>query len=125
MAKTLFPALTVLGVLALAPAAVSLAQPESSDSVREISQFMSVFERVKAEYVDQVTDEQLIRGAIDGMLASLDPHSSYLDARGFRALMTTTDGNYGGLGLTVTMEDSAVKVSAATRGTPADQAGIT
>jgi carboxyl-terminal processing protease len=125
MAKSLIPVLSVLGVLALAPAAVSLAQPENnSDSVREISQFMSVFERVKAEYVDQVTDEQLIRGAIDGMLSSLDPHSSYLDARGFRALMTTTDGNYGGLGLTVTMEDSAVKVIAATRGTPADRAGV-
>ena len=125
MAKSLIPVISVLGVLALAPAAVSLAQPDNgSDSVREISQFMSVFERVKAEYVDQVTDEQLIRGAIDGMLNSLDPHSSYLDARGFRALMTTTDGNYGGLGLTVTMEDSAVKVIAATRGTPADRAGI-
>jgi carboxyl-terminal processing protease len=87
MAKSLIPVLSVLGVLALAPAAVSLAQPENnSDSVREISQFMSVFERVKAEYVDQVTDEQLIRGAIDGMLSSLDPHSSYLDARGFSAL---------------------------------------
>jgi carboxyl-terminal processing protease len=125
MAKNFVPALSVLAVLALAPAAASFAQQENgSDSVREISQFMSVFERVKAEYVDQVTDEQLIRGAIDGMLNSLDPHSSYLDARGFRALMTTTDGNYGGLGLTVTMEDSAVKVIAATRGTPADQAGI-
>ncbi len=124
MAKNLLPALGVLGAIAFIPAAASLAQPESSDSVREISQFMSVFERVKAEYVDQVTDEQLIRGAIDGMLSSLDPHSSYLDARGFRALMSTTDGNYGGLGLTVTMEDSAVKVIAATRGTPADRAGV-
>jgi len=124
MAKNLLPALGVLGAIAFIPAAASLAQPESTDSVREISQFMSVFERVKAEYVDQVTDEQLIRGAIDGMLNSLDPHSSYLDARGFRTLMTNTDGNYGGLGLTVTMEDSAVKVIAATRGTPADRAGI-
>jgi carboxyl-terminal processing protease len=125
MAKNFVPALSVLAVLALAPAAASFAQQDNNaDSVREISQFMSVFERVKAEYVDQVTDEQLIRGAIDGMLNSLDPHSSYLDARGFRALMTTTDGNYGGLGLTVTMEDSAVKVIAATRGTPADTAGI-
>jgi carboxyl-terminal processing protease len=125
MAKNFVPVVSVLAVLALAPAAASFAQQDNnSDSVREISQFMSVFERVKAEYVDQVTDEQLIRGAIDGMLNSLDPHSSYLDARGFRALMTTTDGNYGGLGLTVTMEDSAVKVIAATRGTPADRAGI-
>ena len=125
MAKNLLPALGVLGILALAPAAASFAQQDNNaNSVREISQFMSVFERVKAEYVDQVTDEQLIRGAIDGMLNSLDPHSSYLDARGFRSMMSTTDGNYGGLGLTVTMEDSAVKVIAATRGTPADQAGI-
>jgi carboxyl-terminal processing protease len=66
----------------------------------------------------------LIRGAIDGMLNSLDPHSSYLDERGFQSLMTTTDGNYGGLGLTVTMEDGAVKVIAATRDTPADRAGV-
>jgi carboxyl-terminal processing protease len=125
MAKNFVPVVSVLAVLALAPAAASFAQQDNgADSVREISQFMSVFERVKAEYVDQVTDEQLIRGAIDGMLASLDPHSSYLDARGFRSMMTTTDGNYGGLGLTVTMEDSAVKVIAATRGTPADRAGI-
>jgi len=125
MAKNLLPALAVLGAIAFVPAAASLAQPDNSqDSVREISQFMSVFERVKAEYVDQVTDEQLIRGAIDGMLNSLDPHSSYLDSRGFRTLMTNTDGNYGGLGLTVTMEDSAVKVIAATRGTPADRAGV-
>jgi carboxyl-terminal processing protease len=89
-----------------------------------MDQFMSVLERVKGEYVDQVDDATLIRGAIDGMLASLDPHSSYLDERGFRSLMTTTDGNYGGLGLTVTMEDGAVKVIAATRGTPADAAGV-
>jgi carboxyl-terminal processing protease len=125
MAKNLLPALGILGAIAFIPAAASFAQQDNnSDSVREISQFMSVFERVKAEYVDQVTDEQLIRGAIDGMLGSLDPHSSYLDARGFRSMMSTTDGNYGGLGLTVTMEDSAVKVIAATRGTPADLAGI-
>jgi carboxyl-terminal processing protease len=58
------------------------------------------------------------------MLGSLDPHSSYLDERGFRSLMTTTDGNYGGLGLTVTMEEGAVKVIAATRDTPADRAGV-
>jgi carboxyl-terminal processing protease len=63
---------------------------------------MSVFERVRSEYVEQVDDKTLLRGAIDGMLNSLDPHSSYLDEKGFKALMTTTEGNYGGLGLTVT-----------------------
>jgi carboxyl-terminal processing protease len=124
MAKNLLPALGLVGAIAFIPAATASMAQVDAGAVREISQFMTVFERVKAEYVDQVTDEQLVRGAIDGMLASLDPHSSYLDARGFRTLMTATDGNYGGLGLTVTMDDSAVKVIAATRGTPADRAGI-
>jgi carboxyl-terminal processing protease len=124
MANTFLRSLALVGAVAFIPAtAASLAQTDVS-SYRELDQFMSVLERVKAEYVDQVDDATLIRGAIDGMLASLDPHSSYLDERGFRSLMTTTDGNYGGLGLTVTMEDGAVKVMAATRGTPADRAGL-
>jgi carboxyl-terminal processing protease len=124
MANTFLRSLALVGAVAFIPAtAASLAQTDVS-SYRELDQFMSVFERVKAEYVDQVDDAHLIRGAIDGMLASLDPHSSYLDEQGFRSLMTTTDGNYGGLGLTVTMEDGAVKVMAATRGTPADRAGL-
>jgi len=124
MANTFVRSLALVGAVAFIPAtAASLAQTDVN-SYRELDQFMSVLERVKAEYVDQVDDATLIRGAIDGMLSSLDPHSSYLDARGYRGLMTTTDGNYGGLGLTVTMEDGAVKVIAATRGTPADRAGI-
>jgi len=124
MANNFLRSLGLVSAIAFIPAATAGLAQVDAGSVREIDQFMSVLERVKAEYVDQVTDEQLIRGAIDGMLNSLDPHSSYLDARGFQSLMTTTDGNYGGLGLTVTMEDGAVKVIAATRGTPADQAGI-
>ena len=124
MAKNILPALGLVGAIAFIPATTASMAQVDVGAVREISQFMSVLERVKAEYVDQVDDATLIRGAIDGMLNSLDPHSSYLDERGFRGLMTTTDGNYGGLGLTVTMEDGAVKVIAATRGTPADRAGI-
>jgi carboxyl-terminal processing protease len=124
MANNILPALGLVGAIAFIPATTASMAQVDVGAVREISQFMSVLERVKAEYVDQVSDEQLIRGAIDGMLASLDPHSSYLDERGFRSLMSTTDGNYGGLGLTVTMEDGAVKVIAATRGTPADRAGL-
>src|SRR6185436_24683 len=124
MASNLLRSLALVGAVAVIPAASAALAQVDVNSYREIDQFMSVLERVKAEYVDQVDDATLIRGAIDGMLASLDPHSSYLDARGYRGLMTTTDGNYGGLGLTVTMEDSAVKVIAATRGTPADRAGI-
>jgi carboxyl-terminal processing protease len=124
MANNLLRSLGLVSVIALVPAATAGIAQVDVGTVREIDQFMSVLERVKGEYVDQVTDEQLIRGAIDGMLNSLDPHSSYLDARGFRSLMSTTDGNYGGLGLTVTMEDGAVKVIAATPGTPAGLAGI-
>src|SRR3546814_2509216 len=79
---------------------------------------------VKSNYVEPVEDSKLIEGATNGMLASLDPHSGYLDARGFSNLRTQTDGEYGGLGLSVTMEDGVVKVSAPTADTPADRAGI-
>lgn len=119
--------LALLGTVALIPAAAAIAQiggESDTKTYRQLEQFMNVFERVRGEYVDQVDDERLIKGAIDGMLASLDPHSSYLDERNFRSLMTTTEGNYGGLGLSVTLEDGAVKVIAPTRGTPADRAGI-
>jgi carboxyl-terminal processing protease len=91
---------------------------------QELEKFMSVYERVKANYVDPVDDHTLIKGAIDGMLASLDPHSSYVEASDFDQLKATTDGNYGGLGLTVSIEDGAVKVIAPTEDTPAWRAGI-
>ena len=124
MANNLVRSLALVGAVAFIPATTaSLAQVDVG-AYRELDQFMSVLERVKAEYVEEVDDAALIRGAIDGMLQSLDPHSSYLDERGFRSLMSTTDGEYGGLGLTVTMEDGAVKVIAPTRGTPADRAGV-
>ena len=110
--------------VALIPAATSAISAVESDTHAEIAQFVDIFDRVRTDYVDQVSDEKLIRGAIDGMLASLDPHSSYLDARDFENLRTQTDGVYGGLGLSVTMEDGAVKVIAPTRDTPADRAGI-
>jgi carboxyl-terminal processing protease len=124
MANNLLRSFGLVSAIALIPAATAAIAQVDVSTYRELDQFMSVFERVRAEYVEEVDDERLIRGAIDGMLASLDPHSSYMDERQFRSLMTTTEGNYGGLGLSVTMEDGAVKVIAATRGTPADQAGI-
>src|ERR1044072_7652753 len=124
MANNLLRSLALVVAVAFIPATTASLAQVDVNSYRQLDQFMSVLERVKAEYVDQVDDATLIRGAIDGMLSSLDPHSSYLDERGFRSLMTTTDGNYGGLGLTVTMDDGAVKVMAATRGTPADRAGL-
>ena len=103
-----------------------VAAPASSDSddYKELDQFMAVLERVKADYVDKVDDKALIKGAIDGMLASLDPHSSYLDTHDFKNMQSTTEGNYGGLGLTVQMDQGAVKVVAASEDTPAYRAGI-
>ncbi|MFC7498897.1 S41 family peptidase [Enterovirga sp. GCM10030262] len=124
MAKNLFRSIGLVSAVALIPAATAALAAVDVDTYRELDQFMSVFERVRSEYVEQVDDKTLLRGAIDGMLASLDPHSSYLDEKGFSSLMTTTEGEYGGLGLTVTQEDGAVKVIAPTEDTPADRAGI-
>jgi len=122
--SNLVRSLGLVGAVAIIPATTAALAQVEVDTYRELDEFVSVLNRIRAEYVEQVDDKKLIRGAIDGMLSSLDPHSSYLDARDFNTLMSTTDGNYGGLGLTVTMEDGAVKVIAATRGTPADKAGI-
>lgn len=113
----------VLGV-AMLPAATSAISAVDASTYREMEQFMSVFDRVRTDYVEEVDDSTLIKGAINGMLASLDPHSSFLDARDFDNLRTQTDGNYGGLGLSVTMEDGAVKVIAPFKDTPADKAGV-
>jgi carboxyl-terminal processing protease len=107
--------------------AATVAAPASSDDstdYKNFDQFMAVFERVKADYVDKVDDKTLIKGAIDGMLASLDPHSSYLDAHDFKNMQSTTEGNYGGLGLTVQMDQGAVKVIATSEDTPAWRAGL-
>ena len=124
MAKNLFRSIGLVSAVALVPAATAALAAVDVETYRELDQFMSVFERVRSEYVEQVDDKTLLRGAIDGMLASLDPHSSYLDEQGFRSLMTTTEGEYGGLGLTVTLEDGAVKVIAATEDAPAQRAGV-
>jgi len=113
-----------LSAIAIVPAATAAMAAIDASTYRELDNFINVFERVKVDYVDKVDDQKLIKGAIDGMLASLDPHSSYLDARDFEQMRTQTDGNYGGLGLTVSMEDGAVKVIAPTEDTPAWRAGI-
>lgn len=124
MFKPALRAILLMSSVALLPAATSAIAAVDSSAYRQIDQFMSVFERVRADYVERVDDAKLIKGAIDGMLASLDPHSSYLDSRDFENMRTQTDGNYGGLGLQVTMEDGAVKVIAPTEDTPAWRAGI-
>ncbi|MEP6786089.1 MAG: S41 family peptidase [Sphingomonadales bacterium] len=121
-----FPLRAAIAVsaIALIPATTATFAAVDNSTYKELDAFMAVFERVRADYVDKTDDKKLIKGAIDGMLASLDPHSSYLDARDFEQMRTQTDGNYGGLGLTVTMEDGAVKVVTPTEDTPAFRAGI-
>ncbi|HET8750059.1 MAG TPA: S41 family peptidase [Sphingomicrobium sp.] len=122
--RKLLPPLALVGALALVPVTASSFAAADTTNYQELEKFMSVYERVKANYVDPVDDHTLIKGAIDGMLAALDPHSSYEDGADFDQLKTTTEGNYGGLGLTVTMEDGVVKVIAPTEDTPAWRAGI-
>lgn len=90
----------------------------------EFSKLFATYQRIKANYVEPVEDDVLVRGAIDGMLASLDPHSAYLDGSDLQRLETMIDGNYSGLGLSVVMEDGAVKVISPFKGSPADKMGV-
>lgn len=120
----LLPPLALVGALALVPVTTSSMAAADVANYEELEKFMSVYDRVKGAYVDKVDDKTLIKGAIDGMLSSLDPHSSYLEDSDFDTLRSTTDGNYGGLGITVSIEDGAVKVIAPTEDTPAWRAGI-
>lgn len=117
-------ATAIMLALAMVPAATSALTSMEAENHEEMMEFLRVFDRVKYSYVEEVDDETLIRGAIDGMLASLDPHSSFLDAHDYENLNTTTEGKYGGLGLSVTMDEGAVKVITPTKGTPAFKAGI-
>ena len=124
MARPLLTATALLGSVIMIPIATQAMAAVDTDTYREFDQFLDVFNRVKADYVDKVDDKTLIKGAIQGMLASLDPHSSYVDALDFDNLKIQTEGNYGGLGLTVSMEDGAVKVIAPQEDTPAARAGV-
>jgi carboxyl-terminal processing protease len=120
----LLPPLALVGALALIPVTTSSLAAADADTMKELDTFMDVFNQVRATYVDPVDDHTLIKGAIDGMLAALDPHSSYMEGSDYNQLKTTTEGNYGGLGLSVTMEDGAVKVITPTEDTPAERAGM-
>src|SRR5438270_11371826 len=119
----LLPPIALVGALTLIPVTASSFAATDTTNYQELEKFMSVYERVKANYVDPVDDHTLIKGAIDGMLSALDPHSAYSEASDFDQLKATTDGNYGGLGLTVQMEDGVVKVVTPPEDTPAGRAG--
>src|SRR5271165_5499840 len=100
------------------------AQAAAADTYRQLSLFGDVFERVRADYVEKPDDGKLIEAAINGMLAGLDPHSSYMDARSFRNMQAETRGEFGGLGIEVTIDEGLLKVVAPIDGTPAAKAGI-
>ncbi|GLR50794.1 peptidase S41 [Shinella yambaruensis] len=100
------------------------AEAAGSSTYRELSIFGDVFERVRAQYVTPPKEDQLIENAINGMLTSLDPHSSYMNAKDAEDMRTQTRGEFGGLGIEVTMEDELVKVITPIDDTPAARAGV-
>ena len=117
--------LILVGVLGIA----LLALPEagygaSSDTYRQLNLFGDVFERVRADFVEEVDDAELIDAAINGMLSALDPHSSYLNPKRYREMQVQTRGEFGGLGIEVTMENGLVKVVSPIDDTPAFRAGV-
>lgn len=100
------------------------APPPSAETYRLLELFGNVFDRVRRDYVEDVTDQQLIEAAINGMLTDLDPHSSYLPADGYKDMQVQTRGEFGGLGIEVTMENGWVKVVSPIDDTPAFRAGL-
>jgi carboxyl-terminal processing protease len=100
------------------------ASAASSDTYRSLNLFGDVFEKVRTDYVEKPDDQRLAEAAINGMLTSLDPHSSYMDAKSFRDMQVQTRGEFGGLGIEVTQDDGAIKVVTPIDDTPASKAGI-
>jgi carboxyl-terminal processing protease len=105
-------------LVAVAKAAVG------TDTYSQLNLFGEVFERVRADYVEKPDDAKLVEGAINGMITSLDPHSRYMNDGAWHEMQETTHGEFGGLGIEVTMEDGLIKVVAPMDGTPAAKAGI-
>jgi carboxyl-terminal processing protease len=112
------------GVLALLPATTAGLAAVDARSGPQFNKLIAIYQLIKANYVEPVSDDKLIKGAIDGMLTSLDPHSAYLDGASLQRLETMIDGRYSGLGLSVMMDDGAVKIISPMRGSPAEKAGL-
>src|SRR5215203_8755 len=126
--------LLLIGAVAGAGATALVSQPSliagmsavaaSADTYRQLSLFGDVFEKVRTDYVERPDEAKLVESAINGMLTSLDPHSSFMDAKSFRDMQVQTRGEFGGLGIEVTMEEGLVKVVTPIDETPAARAGI-
>jgi carboxyl-terminal processing protease len=122
MMKRILAASVIVGGIAFVLPAT--AQNNNSETYRQLNLFGDVFERVRADYVEDVSDEELIEAAINGMLTSLDPHSSYLSPKNYKDMQVQTRGEFGGLGIEVTMENGYVKVVSPIDDTPAFRAGL-
>jgi carboxyl-terminal processing protease len=120
-------AAALVATLAFAPAVSaddSVNSKVGADTYRQLDLFGEVFERVRADYVSKVSDQQLIEAAINGMLSSLDPHSSYMNAKNFDDMEVQVRGEFGGLGIEVTMANGVIKVVSPIDETPAAKAGV-
>src|SRR5438034_5902303 len=118
----------VTGAVAIAfvslSAAVGQSSNDNNNTYQQLNLFGDVFEKIRTDYVEPVSDEKLIESAINGMLTSLDPHSSYLDPKEWDDMQVQTKGEFGGLGIEVTMENGVIKVVSPIDGTPAAKAGV-
>jgi carboxyl-terminal processing protease len=121
---SLLRASMLVSAVALLPATTAGLAAVDARSGPQFGKLLAIYSLVKENYVDPVSDDKLLKGAIDGMLASLDPHSTYLDGPSLQRIETMIDGNYTGLGLSVVEEDGAVKVVSPFKGSPAEKAGI-
>jgi carboxyl-terminal processing protease len=114
-------AATVGGLTLLSPAG---ARAAATDTYRNLNLFGDVFEKIRSDYVERPDEQKLVESAINGMLTSLDPHSSYMDPKSYRDMQVQTRGEFGGLGIEVTQEEGLVKVVTPIDDTPASRAGI-
>lgn len=121
--RKLITAFAFSAMLTAVPAA-AIAADSDEETFRQLELFGDIFERVRSQYVDETEDGELIEAAINGMLQSLDPHSSYLNEDSFRDMQVQTRGEFGGLGIEVTMEQGLVRVVSPIDDTPAARAGI-
>jgi carboxyl-terminal processing protease len=101
-----------------------MARAAASDTYRNLNLFGDVFEKIRSDYVEKPDEQKLVEAAINGMLTSLDPHSSYMDAKSFQDMQVQTRGEFGGLGIEVTQEDGLIKVVTPIDDTPASRGGI-
>ena len=116
---------TMAVIAGLAMPSLTTAQTQNSEETyRQLSLFGDVFQRVRSDYVEEIEDKELIEAAINGMLTSLDPHSSFLPDDSFKKMQVQTTGRFGGLGIEVTMDSGFVKVVSPIDDTPAAQAGL-